>query len=82
MRDFEILKAARKSTAHSGSVEGYIVKYEGDLYFIYNPDDGLTIDDCELWSHDIESRWCIDEYDPDDRYYEIEGILRPLSLDV
>lgn len=76
MRDFEILKAARK-----GSDEGYIVKYNGDIYFIYDPDDILDIDDFDFWSQ-IERRWCFDEYDPDDRYYEIEGILRPLILDV
>lgn len=84
MRDFEILKAANRfPKSRKGMEEGFLVKYNGDIYFICNPDEGMSIEECESWAFDIESRWCIDEYDTETHsYYETEGILRPLILDV
>lgn len=79
LRDFEVIKAAQRSHC---SESGYIVRYDGDLYFIYN-DKGLRINKCVFWTHDIERGWSVEDYDPEFySYYEIEGVLRPLELEV
>ena len=82
MRDFEILKKAQCAhRSRRGIQEGCLIKYNGDVYFVYDPDHRLNIEDCELWC-EIERNWCFDEYDPETySYYEAEGILRPLVMD-
>ena len=82
MREFDIIKAAKRTKPNRGFTDGYIVKYDGELYFIHTPDEGISLNECVFWTHDIEKHWCIDEYDPNFyQYYEIEGILRPLVLE-
>ena len=83
MREFEILKAAQCAhRSRRGIQEGYLIRYNGEVYFVYDPDHRQNIEDCELWC-EIERNWCFDEYDPETySYYEANGILRPLDLEV
>lgn len=84
MKDFEIITEAKRThPTLKGFTKGYIVKYDGDLYFVHTPDDGVTIDDCQFWTLDVEKHWCIEDYDADFyNYYEVDSILRPLVLEV
>lgn len=78
--EFEIIKPAHRSTG-SGCAwdEGYLVKYDGDIYFVYDPNNRLNIKDYDFWFQ-IERAFCVDEYDPEDRYYEADGFCRRLVL--
>ena len=82
MKHFEILKPAYRSNGSGFAWDkGYLVKYDGDIYFVYDPNNRMNIEDCEFWFQ-IERNWCIDEYDPEDSYFEADTILHPLKLDI
>lgn len=69
MRDFTIIAKAERYKRGSKYVdEGYIVEYAGDKYFIFDGDDGRTIDDCEFWTLDIERHWCFCDLNVNDGY--------------
>lgn len=79
--DFELVKEARQFNPRLGfSEEGYIVKYEGDLYFIYLPAKGYSIENSTSWLFDIERHWCFNDYDPD-YYTYFDKHHNPLVLD-
>jgi hypothetical protein len=81
-RDFEIVKRAlRGHPTIRGLTEGHIVRYEGELFFVYESDENVNIEECDSWRFDIEKKFCFEDYDPDFyHYYEADSILVPLSL--
>ena len=83
MKDFEIIKAAKRSHPTLRDLtDGYIVKYDGEIFFIHTPGDGISIEECTIWAFDIEKHWCIEEYDPEFyTYYEVDGFMHPLALE-
>ena len=75
MKDFKVITKAFQSSPLrvGGWDEGYIVEYEGELYFINHPDEGYTIDNSDFWTHDIERHWCFNEVDTDFyTYYRLD----------
>ena len=76
-KDIEIISAAKqKHPQFSHMEEGYIIRYDDELYFIYDPDKKLNIDDCRNWVFDIEKKWCFNEIDEGFyEYYTTDGEL-------
>ena len=84
MRDFEVLTKARRAHYKLKRIDdGWIVKYDGDLYFVYEPDEKFNdIEECTFWTFDIERHWIFEEVDEETyHYYESQGFLRKLNLD-
>ncbi len=76
-KDIEIISAAKqKHPQFSQMEEGYIIRYDDELYFVYDPDKKLNMDDCRNWVFDIEQKWCFNEIDEGFyKYYTTDGKL-------
>ena len=69
-RDFTIITTARcfHPNLTSGDV-GHIVEHDGELFFVYLPDEGYDIDSCWCWALEVERHFCVDEIDTDSYTY-------------
>lgn len=79
-KEFRILTKAEMSYLKKGELEkGYIIEYEGELYFII--EDGISIYDENIWLwRDIERYFIYYEVEDCHNYYQPEGILRKLDI--
>lgn len=79
--NFKILTSARRiHPQRSHTDEGHIVEYDGDLFFVFEPDEGYDIHTCEYWTLDVENHFCVDEVDTDFyRYKTLDN--KPLNME-
>ena len=78
--DFEILIEAIQ-VRHKSSDKGYIVRYDGDLYFVCDPNNKHDINECEYWTFDVEKHFCIYDVDTEFyRYYRTDKALEQIDL--
>ncbi len=81
MRDFEVIKYChRRDHAIKEYVNGYIVRYEDTLYFIYDLPERTLTDDDTSWIFDIERKWIFDEIDSTMTFYENEYTFAKLDI--
>lgn len=72
-KEFKIIQEARKyDDLTINGTDGYIIEYEGDLYFVYKEKDiDIYSDDVWSWVFDVERKFCFEEVDEDSyRYYD------------
>lgn len=83
MKDFEILTEALQASHNSKLMDkGHIVRYDGDLYFVFDPDNKHDINDCEFWTFDVEKHFCIYDVDTDFyKYYRTDKFLETINID-
>lgn len=81
MADFTILTSARRIHPQlRGSEEGFIVKYDGDLFFVFDPDEGYDIYSCEYWTLDIERHFCFEDVDTE--FFKYKSLdYKPLDVE-
>ncbi len=82
MADFKILTSARRiHPTFVNSDEGHIVQYDGELFFVWNPDDGYDIHSCDFWTLDIEKHFCFEEIDTE--FYRYKTLdYKPLEIEL
>lgn len=81
--DFEILiEAYQAHPTLKGWDKGHIARYDGDLYFVFDPDQKNDINDCEYWTLDVEKKFAIYDIDTEFyRYYHTDRILSPINFE-
>lgn len=82
LRDFIVIAEVEQyDRIYSTWREGYIVKYENELYFICEPDNGMSIDECMFWTLDIERHWWFNEVDTNDYIYYTRGTTKRINVE-
>lgn len=79
--DFEVLATALRGKS-SYSDPGYIVRYDGELYFVLTGEKRKDdIRYCKEW-RDVERRLCFEEIDTEVyRYYSAEDVMREIDFE-
>ena len=73
MKEFKIIQEVRRyDDLTTNGIDGYIVEYENELYFVHkNKDYDIYSDEIWSWCLDIERKFCFDEINEDFyRYYD------------
>lgn len=76
----KVFKIIQEATRYQDSLisgtEGYLVEWEGDLYFVHKEKDfDIYSDEIWSWAFDIERKFCVDDIDEEFyRYYDLKKI--------